>query len=93
MELNELVVNIVFVVCFVMMFLSGMFITHLIYEQEEHSFFEKWFTGFYMSYHLIPLFFYNYYNQKIDLKVPLWIFRISLVLVIGISVLKAKLAI
>ena len=35
--------------------LSGMFVTNLIYKDREHSFFEMWFFGFYMSLHLVPL--------------------------------------
>ena len=92
METLELVLRIVGISAFVVTVLSGMFITHSIYEEESPSFFEMWFMGFYMSLHLVPLFFYNSYKDKINLKIPLWVFRGSVILCVVVLILKSELS-
>ena len=91
MENAELIFTIAIGVSFLVAILSGMYITHFIYEEEQTSFFEMYILGLMMSIHLVPMFFSNSYNDAPELKKPLWIFRISLVLTIGLIITKAKL--
>jgi hypothetical protein len=86
----DFILKIAIIVCSVVGILSGMFVTHLIYEEREHSFFEMWFFGFYMSLHLIPLLFYNFYKKETGLTLPLWVFRGSVLLGIILTIVRSR---
>ena len=91
MEDWDLILRIIGIACLVVAGLAGMYITHSIYEEGDHTFFEMWFYGMYFSLHLIPLFFYNSYRKELGLTVPLWIFRVGVVLGITVLTLRSKL--
>ena len=91
MENLELALNITSIVCLVVVIVSGMYVTHLIYEDKPPSFFEMWFLGFYMSLHLIPLLFYNFYGNKAGIKQPLWVFRASIVLLLALTFIRTRM--
>lgn len=87
----DFILKIAIIGCWVVGILSGMFVTHLIYEDKEHSFIEMWLFGFYMSLHLVPLLFYNFYKKEMGLTVPLWVFRGSVVLGIVLTIVRARI--